>query len=141
MRRRLPQVAVLGGGLMGSGIATACVLAGMDVVLKEVNQQFLEVGGQACGGGGSMEQGCPGRPPACPGASLLSRVDVLTWTNGPGKLPCKEGGRAVGGWGGAALALAHGHGVTCALRPEGRPQGQRPAARRCPWRAAGPHPL
>ncbi len=38
------QVAVLGGGLMGSGIATACVLAGIDVVLKEVNQQFLDVG-------------------------------------------------------------------------------------------------
>jgi hypothetical protein len=38
------QVAVLGGGLMGSGIATACILAGMDVVLKEVNQQFLDVG-------------------------------------------------------------------------------------------------
>lgn len=29
-------VAVIGGGLMGSGIATACVLAGIDVILKEV---------------------------------------------------------------------------------------------------------
>lgn len=37
-------VAVLGGGLMGSGIATALVQAGYEVLLKEVNQQFLEVG-------------------------------------------------------------------------------------------------
>jgi 3-hydroxyacyl-CoA dehydrogenase len=36
-------VAVLGGGLMGSGIATALVLAGVKVQLKEVNQQFLDV--------------------------------------------------------------------------------------------------
>lgn len=28
---------------MGSGIATACILAGVDVLLKEVNQQFLDV--------------------------------------------------------------------------------------------------
>lgn len=31
------------GGLMGSGIATACILNGIDVVLKEVNQKFLDV--------------------------------------------------------------------------------------------------
>eukprot|EP00775_Hariotina_reticulata_P003942 gene3942-4196_t len=37
-------VAVLGGGLMGSGIATALVLAGVKVQLKEVNQQFLDSG-------------------------------------------------------------------------------------------------
>lgn len=41
--RRIGKVAVLGGGLMGSGIATACVLAGVDVILKEVNEKFLEV--------------------------------------------------------------------------------------------------
>lgn len=41
--RRLQRMAVIGGGLMGSGIATACTLAGMDVLLKEVNQQFLDV--------------------------------------------------------------------------------------------------
>lgn len=32
--RQIKCVAVLGGGLMGSGIATACVLAGIDVILK-----------------------------------------------------------------------------------------------------------
>ena len=41
--RRMEKVAVLGGGLMGSGIATASALAGMDVLLKEVNEKFLEV--------------------------------------------------------------------------------------------------
>lgn len=42
--RKLQCVAVLGGGLMGSGIVTALVLNGYDAILKEVNQQFLEVG-------------------------------------------------------------------------------------------------
>jgi hypothetical protein len=41
--RPLKKLAVLGGGLMGSGIATAAVLSGMEVLLKEVNQQFLDV--------------------------------------------------------------------------------------------------
>lgn len=41
--RPIKRVAVLGGGLMGSGIATACALAGIDVLLKEVNQKFLDV--------------------------------------------------------------------------------------------------
>jgi hypothetical protein len=47
--RKISKVAVLGGGLMGSGIATALVLSGVDVLLKEVNQQFLDV---SVGGGG-----------------------------------------------------------------------------------------
>ncbi|KIY92553.1 hypothetical protein MNEG_15410, partial [Monoraphidium neglectum] len=40
--RPIRTAAVLGGGLMGSGIATALALAGVDVLLKEVNQQFLD---------------------------------------------------------------------------------------------------
>lgn len=36
-------VAVLGGGLMGSGIATACLTVGIKVILKEVNDKFLQV--------------------------------------------------------------------------------------------------
>lgn len=43
--RTLKCVGVLGGGLMGSGIATALALAGYTVLLKEVNQQFLDVSG------------------------------------------------------------------------------------------------
>lgn len=41
--RPVRKLAVLGGGLMGSGIATAAVLSGINVLLKEVNQQFLDV--------------------------------------------------------------------------------------------------
>lgn len=35
---------VLGGGLMGSGIATALLLAGKKVILKEINDKFLQGG-------------------------------------------------------------------------------------------------
>ena len=42
--RPIRCVAVLGGGLMGSGIATALALAGVEVILKEVSQQFLDGG-------------------------------------------------------------------------------------------------
>lgn len=41
--RRIKKIAVLGGGLMGSGIATASALAGIDVLLKEINDKFLQV--------------------------------------------------------------------------------------------------
>lgn len=41
--RQMKVIAVLGGGLMGSGIATACALAGLTVLLKEINQKFLDV--------------------------------------------------------------------------------------------------
>ncbi|KAG2441459.1 hypothetical protein HXX76_003081 [Chlamydomonas incerta] len=42
--RPIRCVAVLGGGLMGSGIATALAMSGVAVILKEVNQQFLDGG-------------------------------------------------------------------------------------------------
>lgn len=42
--RQIKKVAVIGGGLMGSGIATACILAGQEVLLKEVNEKFLAAG-------------------------------------------------------------------------------------------------
>ena len=54
--RPVKTVAVLGGGLMGSGIATATLVAGMDVVLKEVNQKFLDV---------SVLCGVPAMPTLC----------------------------------------------------------------------------
>ncbi|KAJ7568488.1 hypothetical protein O6H91_01G034400 [Diphasiastrum complanatum] len=38
------KVAVIGGGFMGSGIATALVLSNIPVVLKEVNANFLQTG-------------------------------------------------------------------------------------------------
>ena len=42
--RPVKTVGVVGGGLMGSGIATACVMNGVSVVLKEINQKFLDAG-------------------------------------------------------------------------------------------------
>lgn len=40
---KVQKVAVIGGGLMGSGIATAGLLAGQEVIIKEVNDKFLQV--------------------------------------------------------------------------------------------------
>lgn len=42
--RQVKKVAILGGGLMGSGIATALILSNYPVILKEVNEKFLEAG-------------------------------------------------------------------------------------------------
>jgi enoyl-CoA hydratase/3-hydroxyacyl-CoA dehydrogenase len=42
--RQIKCAAVVGGGLMGSGIATVLVQAGVRVLLKEINQQFLDAG-------------------------------------------------------------------------------------------------
>ncbi|KAF5944690.1 hypothetical protein HYC85_018767 [Camellia sinensis] len=42
--RRISKVAILGGGLMGSGITTALILCNYPVVLKEVNENFLQAG-------------------------------------------------------------------------------------------------
>lgn len=39
--RPIKKVAVIGGGLMGSGIATALILSNVYVVLKEVNSEYL----------------------------------------------------------------------------------------------------
>ncbi|KAJ0034472.1 hypothetical protein Pint_24488 [Pistacia integerrima] len=44
MPKRVNKVAILGGGLMGSRIATALILSDYLVVLKEVNEKFLEAG-------------------------------------------------------------------------------------------------
>eukprot|EP00245_Coleochaete_scutata_P000953 TRINITY_DN11176_c0_g1_i2.p1 TRINITY_DN11176_c0_g1~~TRINITY_DN11176_c0_g1_i2.p1 ORF type:complete len:589 (+),score=127.43 TRINITY_DN11176_c0_g1_i2:90-1856(+) len=42
--RSIQKVAVIGGGLMGSGIATALILSGIQVLLKEVNSDYLQAG-------------------------------------------------------------------------------------------------
>ncbi|PIA44343.1 hypothetical protein AQUCO_01700147v1 [Aquilegia coerulea] len=44
MPRKIKKVAIIGGGLMGSGIATALILSNYPVILKEVNEKFLEAG-------------------------------------------------------------------------------------------------
>ena len=40
----IKRVGVVGGGLMGSGIAQACAQSGYDVVLREVDQELLDRG-------------------------------------------------------------------------------------------------
>jgi enoyl-CoA hydratase/3-hydroxyacyl-CoA dehydrogenase len=40
----IKSVGIIGGGTMGSGIAIACLMVGIRVVIKEVNQKFLDVG-------------------------------------------------------------------------------------------------
>ncbi|PIA64926.1 hypothetical protein AQUCO_00100410v1 [Aquilegia coerulea] len=42
--RHIKKVAVIGGGLMGSGIATALILSNISVVLKEINTDYLQKG-------------------------------------------------------------------------------------------------
>lgn len=42
--RKIKKVAVVGGGLMGSGIVTALILSGYSVLLKEINDKFLQAG-------------------------------------------------------------------------------------------------
>jgi enoyl-CoA hydratase/3-hydroxyacyl-CoA dehydrogenase len=42
--RSIKSAAVIGGGLMGSGIATTLVSAGIKVLLKEINQELLDAG-------------------------------------------------------------------------------------------------
>ncbi|XP_038890034.1 peroxisomal fatty acid beta-oxidation multifunctional protein AIM1 [Benincasa hispida] len=42
--RQVKKVAVIGGGLMGSGIATALILSNIHVVLKEINAEYLQKG-------------------------------------------------------------------------------------------------
>ncbi|MFS7926730.1 putative isomerase, 3-hydroxyacyl-CoA dehydrogenase, Enoyl-CoA hydratase [Helianthus anomalus] len=42
--REIRKVAIVGGGLTGSRIATALILNGYEVVLKEVTQKFLDAG-------------------------------------------------------------------------------------------------
>ncbi|KAL9339269.1 hypothetical protein Peur_068284 [Populus x canadensis] len=42
--RHIKKVAVIGGGLMGSGIATALIVSSIHVVLKEINSEYLQKG-------------------------------------------------------------------------------------------------
>ncbi|KAJ4783360.1 Peroxisomal fatty acid beta-oxidation multifunctional protein [Rhynchospora pubera] len=42
--RKIKKVAIVGGGLMGSGIATALISNNILVILKEINEKFLQAG-------------------------------------------------------------------------------------------------
>ncbi len=41
---KIEKVGVVGCGLMGSGIVEVAAKAGFDVVVREVNDEFLEAG-------------------------------------------------------------------------------------------------
>lgn len=49
--RPIKKVAIIGGGLMGSGIATAFILSNISVVLKEINNDYLLKGRKMIEGG------------------------------------------------------------------------------------------
>jgi 3-hydroxyacyl-CoA dehydrogenase len=57
--RALQSVGVIGGGTMGAGIATACLLAGMEVVLIEMSEEAAEAArGRIAGNlGGALKRG------------------------------------------------------------------------------------
>ncbi|RZB42467.1 Retrovirus-related Pol polyprotein from transposon TNT 1-94 [Glycine soja] len=44
--RQVKKVAIIGGGLLGSGVATALILSNYHVILKEVNEKFLDAASQ-----------------------------------------------------------------------------------------------
>eukprot|EP00455_Lapot_gusevi_P045088 TRINITY_DN5731_c0_g1_i1.p1 TRINITY_DN5731_c0_g1~~TRINITY_DN5731_c0_g1_i1.p1 ORF type:complete len:735 (-),score=344.30 TRINITY_DN5731_c0_g1_i1:278-2482(-) len=43
-KRKIQRVAIIGAGTMGAGIATVCLQKGLQVILKEINQKFLDNG-------------------------------------------------------------------------------------------------
>lgn len=49
--RHIKKVAIIGGGLMGSGIATALLLSNIYVFLKEINSEYLLKGIKLIEGG------------------------------------------------------------------------------------------
>eukprot|EP00762_Andalucia_godoyi_P005851 ANDGO_06968.mRNA.1 Glyoxysomal fatty acid beta-oxidation multifunctional protein MFP-a len=64
-----PVVGVVGGGLMGAGIATAALLAGFRVLVKEINPQLAEAGKQR------IVQNLKGRKPVDIGKMLNVQTD------------------------------------------------------------------
>jgi len=44
VKARIKKVAVLGAGLMGHGIAEVCAMAGYEVRMRDIKQEFLDKG-------------------------------------------------------------------------------------------------
>ena len=83
--RKIRSVGVLGGGLMGAGIATACIMNGIEVVLKEVAPQYLEAGlGRVKANVESLAKKRKMTPEAV--AAVLARVSGTLDYSGFGKL-------------------------------------------------------
>jgi 3-hydroxyacyl-CoA dehydrogenase len=81
--RKLEQVAVIGAGTMGSGIATACLQAGLKVTLVDVNPASLERGQQAIGKiiAGNVAKGRISEDKAATTLALLTVADNLEATS------------------------------------------------------------
>ncbi|HVW31457.1 MAG TPA: 3-hydroxybutyryl-CoA dehydrogenase [Acidimicrobiia bacterium] len=73
----IQRVGVVGCGLMGSGIAEVCARAGLDVIVREVNEDALSFGRQRIEG--SLERAVrSGKLPAADRDSALSRLTYTT---------------------------------------------------------------
>jgi len=79
MPRKITKVAILGGGLMGSGIATAMILSNYPVVLKEVNEKFLNAGIDRIKGGTWFSIIL--NPPYCFGKSFDISISTIILSN------------------------------------------------------------
>jgi 3-hydroxyacyl-CoA dehydrogenase len=80
--RAIAQVAVIGAGTMGSGIATACLQAGLKVTLVDVNPASLDRGSQAIGKiiAGNVAKGRISEGAATATLALLTTADNLEAT-------------------------------------------------------------
>ncbi|XP_077219340.1 enoyl-CoA hydratase/isomerase family [Tasmannia lanceolata] len=74
--RRIQKVAVIGGGLMGSGIATALILSNISVILKEISSDYLKKGMQMIAANihGQVKKGAIAQDKADKALSLLEGV-------------------------------------------------------------------
>lgn len=74
--RHVKKVAVIGGGLMGSGIATALLLSNIHVILKEISSEYLSKGMKSIEGNirGLVMRGKLGQDKAEKALSLLKGV-------------------------------------------------------------------
>ncbi len=70
MSRKIERVAVLGGGIMGSGIAGACAQAGHRVLLLDVSKEAAEMG---------LERMVSGRSPVLDDAEKVALVTLGTF--------------------------------------------------------------
>src|SRR5581483_5687444 len=74
---QIERVGVVGCGLMGSGIAEVCARAGLDVIVREVNQGALDAGRKRIEG--SLDRGVrSGKLPEAERDGALSKLRYTT---------------------------------------------------------------
>lgn len=57
--RPIKKIAIIGGGLMGSGIATAFISSNIQVVLKEINSELVQRATKVIEGTSNWEKKVP----------------------------------------------------------------------------------